>query len=133
GGRVSSRGGLGVEEGYQRHLLEEEGIVFNAHGRTDLERFGWDPDAAPSRRGRTRLKGPRRSPSSPGEGGGEGTGEEGRGDEGPGRGRSEVAAIVAILRPLGTRKRAEGSKSYLKSDLDFFGVTTQDLRAGLRF
>ena len=52
GGRVSSRGGLGVEEGYQRHLLAEEGVVFNAHGRTDLERFGWDPDAAPRRRGR---------------------------------------------------------------------------------
>src|SRR6476646_6345447 len=55
GGRVSSRGGLGVEEGYQRHLLEEEGVIFNAHGRTDLERFGWDPDAAPRRRGKKHL------------------------------------------------------------------------------
>ncbi len=52
GGKVSSRGGLGVQEGFQRHLLEEEGVVFDAHGRTDLERFGWDPDAVP--RGRTR-------------------------------------------------------------------------------
>jgi methylated-DNA-protein-cysteine methyltransferase-like protein len=51
GGKVSPRSGLGVEEGYQRHLLEEEGVVFSAGGRTDLERFGWDPDAKP-RRGR---------------------------------------------------------------------------------
>jgi methylated-DNA-protein-cysteine methyltransferase-like protein len=52
GGRVSSRGGLGVEEGYQRHLLEEEGVVFSSGGRIDLERFGWDPDARPRGRGK---------------------------------------------------------------------------------
>ena len=105
GGRVSSRGGLGVEEGYQRHLLEEEGVVFDSRGRVDLERFGWDPDAAP--RGRTK----------------------------PGRAKgpiSEVRAIEAILRPLGTPERAEGAKRYLKSDLDFLGVTTPDLRAAVR-
>lgn len=50
GGKVSRRPGLGVEEGYQRHLLEEEGIVFNASGRIDLDRFGWDPEAPPRRR-----------------------------------------------------------------------------------
>jgi len=105
GGRVSSRGGLGVEEGYQRHLLEEEGVVFNAHGRTDLERFGWDPDAAP--RGRKRAV-PTKKPAS------------------------AVKAIEAILRPLGTKERAEGSKAYLKSDLDFIGVTTPDLRSAAR-
>jgi len=33
-------------EGYQRHLLEEEGVAFDLHGRVDLRRFGWDPDAA---------------------------------------------------------------------------------------
>jgi len=27
---------------YQRELLEKEGIIFDAQGRTDLERFGWD-------------------------------------------------------------------------------------------
>jgi methylated-DNA-protein-cysteine methyltransferase-like protein len=43
-GEVSPRGGLGWEEGYQRHLLEEEGVVFDARGRIDLDRFGWDPD-----------------------------------------------------------------------------------------
>ena len=105
GGRVSARGGLGVEEGYQRHLLEEEGVVFDSHGRVDLERFGWDPDAVPRGRGRrARAKGP----------------------------ASEVEAIEAILRPLGTPERAAGAKSYLKSDLDFLGVTTPDLRAAVR-
>jgi methylated-DNA-protein-cysteine methyltransferase-like protein len=42
-GRVSRRSGLGLEEGYQRHLLEEEGVVFDERGRIDLDRFGWDP------------------------------------------------------------------------------------------
>jgi methylated-DNA-protein-cysteine methyltransferase-like protein len=48
-GGISARGGIGWEEGYQRHLLEEEGVVFNARGRIDLDRFGWDPDARPPR------------------------------------------------------------------------------------
>lgn len=51
GGRISARGGIGWEEGYQRHLLEEEGVVFDERGRIELERFGWDPDSpAPRRR-----------------------------------------------------------------------------------
>lgn len=51
GGRISARGGIGWEEGYQRHLLEEEGVVFTESGRVDLERFGWDPDPpVPKRR-----------------------------------------------------------------------------------
>lgn len=45
-GEVSPRAEPGPE-GYQRHLLEEEGIVFNANGRLDLERYGWDPDEKP--------------------------------------------------------------------------------------
>lgn len=49
GGKVSQRGGLGVEEGYQRHLLEEEGVVFSASGRVDLERFGWEPGSMKKR------------------------------------------------------------------------------------
>jgi methylated-DNA-protein-cysteine methyltransferase-like protein len=44
-GTISRRGGLGVEEGYQRHLLEEEGVEIDGRGRIDLERFGWGPDA----------------------------------------------------------------------------------------
>ncbi len=50
-GEVSNRGGrggLGWEEGYQRHRLEEEGVEFDPRGRIDLERFGWEP---PKRRG----------------------------------------------------------------------------------
>jgi alkylated DNA nucleotide flippase Atl1/3-methyladenine DNA glycosylase AlkD len=43
-GGVSPRGGIGWEEGYQRHLLEEEGVVFSKSGRIDLDRFGWDPE-----------------------------------------------------------------------------------------
>jgi len=51
-GTVSRRSGLGVEEGYQRHLLEEEGVVFGGNGRIDLERFGWDPEERPRTRKR---------------------------------------------------------------------------------
>ena len=56
GGKVSPRPGrLGVAEGYQRHLLEEEGVEFNERGRTDLERFGWDPEArGPRKKGKPR-------------------------------------------------------------------------------
>ncbi|HEY4591130.1 MAG TPA: glycosyltransferase family 2 protein, partial [Thermoanaerobaculia bacterium] len=49
---------------------------------------GWRPG--------TRLMPSRRSPSSPGEGGGEGAGEEGRGDEGLGRGTSGAETPVAV-------------------------------------
>ena len=49
-GTVSPRGGLGWEEGYQRHLLEEEGVVFSKSGRIDLDRFGWDPEKRPPRK-----------------------------------------------------------------------------------
>jgi methylated-DNA-protein-cysteine methyltransferase-like protein len=41
GGGISSRG-VGWEEGYQRHLLQEEGVVFTPGGKIDLDRFGWD-------------------------------------------------------------------------------------------
>lgn len=53
-GRVSPRGG-GWNEGFQRFLLEEEGVVFSASGRVDLDRFGWRP-AGPARRTRARQK-----------------------------------------------------------------------------
>ncbi|HEY7215452.1 MAG TPA: MGMT family protein [Thermoanaerobaculia bacterium] len=55
-GTVSRRAGLGVEEGYQRHLLEEEGVVFDKHGRIDLERFRWEPEGRPVRRRDRRPK-----------------------------------------------------------------------------
>lgn len=41
-GEVSPRAAPG-SEGYQRHLLEEEGVVFDAAGRVDLRRFRWEP------------------------------------------------------------------------------------------
>ena len=56
GGKISSRGGIGWEEGLQRHLLEEEGVEFDQHGRIDLERFGWEPDAPVNQRKRNMTK-----------------------------------------------------------------------------
>ncbi len=55
-GEVSPRADGGWE-GYQRHLLEEEGVEFSAAGRVDLDRFRWDPDLEPkpSRRRRRSL------------------------------------------------------------------------------
>ncbi len=44
-GEVSERATPGWA-GYQRHLLEEEGVRFDRRGRVDLARFGWDPDRA---------------------------------------------------------------------------------------
>ena len=51
-GRISLRpaAGGGVT---QRLLLEREGVRFNTRGRTDLERFGWQP------RTRTPVRRPR--------------------------------------------------------------------------
>jgi|CXWL01.1.fsa_nt_gi methylated-DNA-protein-cysteine methyltransferase-like protein len=43
-GEVSPRAGdPGLAQGFQRHLLEEEGVEFDRHGRIDLRRFQWDP------------------------------------------------------------------------------------------
>jgi methylated-DNA-protein-cysteine methyltransferase-like protein len=49
-GEVSPRGDgpRGLAEGFQRHLLEEEGVRFDERGRVDLDRFGWDPTARPA-------------------------------------------------------------------------------------
>ena len=52
-GEVSPRGDLGVAEGYQRHLLQEEGVELDVRGRIDLERFLWDPLASPKRRSKS--------------------------------------------------------------------------------
>lgn len=90
----------GGREGYQRHLLEEEGVAFDLRGRVDLERHRWEPDE--EKREPRKRKG------------------------------AEIREIEAVLRPLGTPKRAAGSKAYLKSDLDFLGVTTPDLRRAAR-
>jgi len=47
-GEVSLRSESGWEH-YQRHLLEEEGVVFNNSGRVDLNRFRWEPALRSSR------------------------------------------------------------------------------------
>lgn len=39
-GEVSARAFAGWEH-FQRHLLEEEGVVFDSRGRVDLRRFRW--------------------------------------------------------------------------------------------
>jgi methylated-DNA-protein-cysteine methyltransferase related protein len=49
-GEISLRSEPGGHEGWQRHLLEEEGVTFDERGRIDLEVFGWDPDARPGPR-----------------------------------------------------------------------------------
>jgi alkylated DNA nucleotide flippase Atl1/3-methyladenine DNA glycosylase AlkD len=98
-GEVSPRAMPGWD-GYQRHLLEEEGVRFDAAGRVSLKRFLWEPGAI----GRPSASSARFSV------------------------RREVAAIDASLRPLGTPARAAGAKAYLKSDLDFYGLDTQTLR-----
>ena len=40
-GEVSPRAGGSAFEQIQRNLLEAEGVVFDARGRVDLDRFGW--------------------------------------------------------------------------------------------
>ena len=41
-GEVSLRREPG-RDGFQRHLLEEEGVSFGPAGRVDLARFAWEP------------------------------------------------------------------------------------------
>jgi 3-methyladenine DNA glycosylase AlkD len=41
-------------------------------------------------------------------------------------------AVTEALRPLGTPARAAQEKRYLKSDLEFFGVTVPDMRRAVR-
>jgi alkylated DNA nucleotide flippase Atl1/3-methyladenine DNA glycosylase AlkD len=100
-GEISPRAMPGWD-GFQRHLLENEGVRFDARGRIDLRRYLWDPDLAPVAARRTGKPLPV---------------------------NREVTAIAARLRPLGTPARAAGSKAYLKSDLEFFGLTMPALRS----
>lgn len=44
---INAQGGISTKGDQQRRLLEQEGVVFDARGRTDLGRFGWQgPDPA---------------------------------------------------------------------------------------
>jgi 3-methyladenine DNA glycosylase AlkD len=47
---------------------------------------------------------------------------------------ADTAALTldGLLRPFGTKERAEQGKRYLKSDLEFFGVTVPDLRRAVK-
>lgn len=111
---INSRGEVSLRampgwDGYQRHLLEEEGVRFDAAGRVNLKRFLWEPEVAP-----LKGRGRRKAAAVP-------------------RARRlavsrEVAAIAGTLSPLGTAKRAAGSKAYLKSDLAFYGLDNATLR-----
>ncbi len=38
---INAHGGISTYGHEQRRLLEEEGVVFDAEARVDLERFGW--------------------------------------------------------------------------------------------
>lgn len=40
-GEISARSGGSPGGRIQRALLEDEGVIFDAKGRIDLERFGW--------------------------------------------------------------------------------------------
>lgn len=53
-GEISRRSEPSGREGFQRHLLEEEGVVFDTAGRVDLGRFRWEPEASPQGRRRRR-------------------------------------------------------------------------------
>jgi methylated-DNA-protein-cysteine methyltransferase-like protein len=49
-GKVSQRSDPGCD-GYQRELLEEEGVEFNARGQVPLERYRWEPRPSRTKRG----------------------------------------------------------------------------------
>ena len=46
--------------------------------------------------------------------------------------RDCIAEIESSLRPLASPERAAGAKAYLKSDLEFLGLTTNELRGTVR-
>jgi methylated-DNA-protein-cysteine methyltransferase-like protein len=50
-GRVSHRSDPGCD-GYQRELLEEEGVEFNDRAQIPLERYRWEPKPSRRRRGK---------------------------------------------------------------------------------
>lgn len=58
-GEVSERSpnSLPGREGYQQHLLREEGVRFDARGRIDLETFRWEAETRPGPAPRARRRG----------------------------------------------------------------------------
>jgi len=51
-GEISSRGAPEAAD-LQRAILASEGIVFDARGRIDLDRYGWQPRGGSGGRSRT--------------------------------------------------------------------------------
>ena len=54
---VNAQGGISLRpdaglDSLQRHMLEAEGIAFDAGGRVDLKRFGWRPRRTRAKRAR---------------------------------------------------------------------------------
>jgi alkylated DNA nucleotide flippase Atl1/3-methyladenine DNA glycosylase AlkD len=120
-GEVSPRAEQGIE-GYQRFLLEEEGVELDAAGKVDLGRCRWEPDDLPQTRPARPRRPPAGTPATPA------TPENDALDDL----ETVVASIEAALRPLGTRRRAAGAKAYLKSEHAFLGVDTPTLRRQAR-
>jgi methylated-DNA-protein-cysteine methyltransferase-like protein len=55
---INAKGEISIRPGaeQQRRLLEAEGVVFDARGRVDLARFGWQGSDPDSERAPTRTK-----------------------------------------------------------------------------
>ncbi len=64
-GAISPRAEGAWAEERQRHLLEKEGVTFDARERIDLERFGWDPEPHPRARRLRRATDPRTGRTPP--------------------------------------------------------------------
>ncbi len=111
-GEVSRRAGedgLGPAQGFQRHLLEEEGVIFGATGQVDLERYGWTPEASPGSRAKSGR--PNRPVASA-----------------TAAVRRVIAEFDRELSAVGSSQRAAGEKRYLRSPLAFRGVSVPAMR-----
>ena len=68
---INARGAISVPGAHaatQRQLLEREGVVFQANGCVDLDRFGWEPEAERERPARVPGRGRGRLGQAEGEG-----------------------------------------------------------------
>jgi len=54
-GEVSARRGDRSRESLQRAILEAEGVRFDAGGRIDLDRHGWEPASPPAGKAQRRA------------------------------------------------------------------------------
>jgi len=111
-GEVSRRAGedgLGPSQGFQRHLLEEEGVLFDATGQVDLERYGWTPEVSsgsPANSGQRNRRDANATPAV----------------------RQVIADFDRELSAAGSPQRAAGEQRYLRSKLTFRGVSVPVMR-----